>query len=87
MNTIPEESPDPPFTCPHCRQRSVEFHYVCPVCGRPFMRDYIDWRMHPRDPDLQGTLYHDPFWARVWLTLMILGIIGIVLIAIAGRFL
>lgn len=39
---------------------------------------------HPRDPELQGTLYHDPFWARLWLALMVLGIIGVALIAIAG---
>ena len=87
MNTTPEESLDLPFTCPHCRYRSAEFHYVCPACGRPFMRDYIDWRMHPRDPELRGTLYHDPFWARVWLALMVLGVVCMVLIEIAGRFL
>jgi hypothetical protein len=30
------------------------------------MRDYIDFRMHPRDPNLTATLFHDPFWARIW---------------------
>ncbi|WP_243668814.1 hypothetical protein [Methanoculleus chikugoensis] len=45
------------------------------------MRDYIDWRMHPRDPELRGgTWYYNRFWARVWLVLMILGLAFSVLV-------
>jgi hypothetical protein len=55
------------YHCPHCDFHDRVFHPVCPECGRPFMRDYIDWRMHPRDPDLTGTFFHDPFRAWFWL--------------------
>ncbi|MDO8873602.1 MAG: hypothetical protein Q7V05_12875 [Methanoregula sp.] len=82
---MPAESPEKPFTCPHCRHRSEEFHYVCPECGRPFMRDFIDWRMHPRDPDLRGTWYYNPFWARVWLVLAVLGLALAGLMVIAAN--
>jgi len=68
------------FTCPHCGRRSREFRSICPECGRPFMRDYIDWRMHPRDPELRGTWYYNRFWARVGLVLMILGLAFSVLV-------
>ncbi|SCL74222.1 hypothetical protein L21_0090 [Methanoculleus chikugoensis] len=44
------------------------------------MRDYIDWRMHPRDPELRGTWYYNRFWARVGLVLMILGLAFSVLV-------
>jgi hypothetical protein len=80
----PDEIPGKPFTCPHCRHQSGEFQYVCPECGRPFMRDYIDWRMHPRDPELRGTLYYTPFWAWVILVLTVLGLVMSVLVVVAG---
>jgi hypothetical protein len=47
------------------------------------MRDYIDGRMHPRDPDLRGTLYFNPFWARVILVLTALGLVATVLMVVA----
>jgi hypothetical protein len=43
-----------PFTCPKCGYADSEFHTICPECSRPFMRDYADTRIHPRDPDLTG---------------------------------
>ena len=77
----PDES-EPGFTCPHCRNKTGEFHYICPACGRPLMRDYIDWRMYPRDPELQGTWCYHPFWARIWLILAILGLGVFVLVMV-----
>jgi hypothetical protein len=59
------------FLCPRCNYRNSVFSAVCPACGRPFIRDYIDFRMHPRDPDLTATLFHDPFWARIWFILFV----------------
>lgn len=82
----PEDSAKKPFTCPHCGNRSDEFHNVCLECGRPFMRDYIDWRMHPRDPDLRGTFYYNPYWARVFLVLTALGLVVSVLVIVAECF-
>gem|GEM_PF-3866256 len=70
------------FICPHCRYRSDEFNFICPECGRPYMRDFIDWRMYPRDPELRGTLYYNPFWARIWLALTILGLVVAILVVI-----
>jgi predicted amidophosphoribosyltransferase len=58
-----------PFTCPKCGYADSEFHTVCPECGRPFMRDYADTQMHPRDPDPTGVVTMK-FWARVFLVLM-----------------
>lgn len=46
------------------------------------MRDFIDWRMYPRDPELRGTLYYNPFWARIWLALTILGLVVAILVVI-----
>lgn len=43
-----------PFTCPRCGYEDRVFHQVCPECGRPYFRDYIDTRDHPQDPDLTG---------------------------------
>jgi hypothetical protein len=63
-----------PFTCPRCGHEDSAFHVVCPECGRPFFRDYIDTRMHPRDPDLTGVCT-SRFWIRVFLVLMLGGII------------
>jgi len=57
------------FTCPKCSYADSEFHNTCPECGRPFMRDYTDTQMHPRDPDLTGVVTMK-FWARVFLVLM-----------------
>ena len=53
-----------PFTCPKCGYQDREFHQVCPECGRPFVRDYIDTRVHPGDPDPAG-IYSGKFRARV----------------------
>jgi len=60
------------FLCPHCGHGSKAFHPVCPECGRPFQRDYIDTRVHPRDPDLTGVVT-SRFWARVFLVLLGIG--------------
>jgi DNA-directed RNA polymerase subunit RPC12/RpoP len=62
-----------PFTCPHCGFNDDSFHQVCPECGRPFFRDYIDTRVHPRDPNPQG-IYKGKFWARIFLVLMLFGL-------------
>jgi hypothetical protein len=63
-----------PFTCPKCRHTDTVFHAVCPECGRPFFRDYIDTRMYPRDPDPTGVVTVK-FWALVLLVLTAGGII------------
>jgi hypothetical protein len=63
-----------PFTCPKCRYTDTVFHAVCPECGRPFMRDYIDTQVHPRDPDLTGVVTVK-FWARILLVMIVGGII------------
>jgi len=62
------------FTCPKCGYCSAEFHNICPECGRPFMRDYPDTQMHPRDPDPSGVVTVK-FWARIFLVLMLGSII------------
>jgi predicted RNA-binding Zn-ribbon protein involved in translation (DUF1610 family) len=62
---------DAVFRCPHCGQWSVDFHAVCPECGRPFIRDYVDVRVHPRDPDLTGVVV-SRFWARILLILVVI---------------
>jgi hypothetical protein len=85
----PVESPLP-FSCPHCGHEREKFHYICPECGRPLMRDYIDWRMYPRDHELQGTLFYNPFWARIWLglwlALLVLGFVVNISFTITGIF-
>jgi DNA-directed RNA polymerase subunit RPC12/RpoP len=58
------------FRCPHCGHKSPAFHQVCPECGRPFQRDYIDVRIHPRDPDPVGVVTRR-FWARVFILLVV----------------
>jgi|GEM_PF-1402160 len=63
------------YSCPHCDFRDRDFHAVCPACGRPFMRDYIDWQCHPKDPDLAGTFFHDNSWARFWLIAAIIAML------------
>jgi len=69
------------FSCPHCGYTDTAFHPVCPGCGRPFMRDYIDTQMHPRDPNPQG-VYRGRTWARIFLALLALsvafGLLGLV---------
>jgi len=62
-----------PFTCPKCGHKDTEFHAVCPECGRPFVRDFIDTQVHPRDPDPMG-IYAGKFWARVFFVLVLLGL-------------
>lgn len=77
--------PDPaPFTCPRCGYKDREFHTVCPECGRPYFRDYIDTRVHPRDPEPQG-VYKGKFWARVFLVCTLLGL-AIYLLGLFGVF-
>ncbi len=61
------------FTCPRCVYKDHEFHTVCPECGRPYFRDYIDTRVHPRDPEPQGVC-KGKFWARVFLVCTLLGL-------------
>jgi len=62
-----------PFVCPKCGYADGVFHSVCPSCGRPFVRDYTDTQVHPRDPDLTGVVT-STFWARVFLVLLLCGI-------------
>jgi len=57
------------FTCPRCNYQDTTFHSICPECGRPFQRDYIDVRVHPRDPDLTGVCT-SKFWAKIFLILI-----------------
>jgi len=61
------------FTCPRCGFRDTIFHQVCPECGRPFFRDYIDTQFFPRDPDPQG-ICKGKSWARVFLVLILIGL-------------
>ena len=63
-----------PFTCPKCGYADLKFHTICLECGRPFMRDYADTRIHPRDPDLTG-ICTVKFWARILLVLTVGGIV------------
>jgi hypothetical protein len=63
-----------PFVCPKCGHEDAEFHTLCPDCGRPFFRDYIDTRMHPRDPDLTGVCT-SRLWIWVFLVLLVGGIV------------
>ena len=69
-----------PFTCPKCGYKDSRFHKVCPECGRPFVRDFIDTQVHPRDPDPTG-IYSGKFWARVFLVSMLLGLAFYLLIS------
>ncbi len=62
-----------PFTCPRCGFNDESFHEVCPECGRPYFRDYIDTQVHPRDPNPQG-VFKGKFWAWVFLILTIFGL-------------
>jgi ribosomal protein L32 len=62
-----------PFTCPRCGYQDRIFHQVCPECGRPYFRDYIDTRVHPRDPEPQG-VYKGKFWALIFLVLILIGL-------------
>jgi len=62
-----------PFICPRCGHSDRIFHQICPNCGRPCFRDYIDGRMYPRDPNPQ-CIYKGKFWARVFLALSLLGL-------------
>jgi hypothetical protein len=47
-------------------------------CERPYFRDYIDTRFFPRDPNPQG-IYKGKFWVRVFLVLMLFGLVLIIL--------
>ena len=62
-----------PFTCPKCGYKEREFQHVCPECGRPFIRDFVDTRVHPRDPDPAG-IYSGKLWAWVFLVSTLLGL-------------
>jgi hypothetical protein len=55
-----------------CGTKSDRFHFICPECGRPLVRDSIDTRIYPRDPDLQGTFGFKKFWARIILVIVLL---------------
>ncbi len=67
-----EETKTPPYTCPRCSHQNGEFHAICPACSRPYVRDYIDTRFHPRDPNPAG-IYAGKIWAQVFLVLVLLG--------------
>jgi DNA-directed RNA polymerase subunit RPC12/RpoP len=69
-----QEITEKPFTCPKCGYRDSVFHPICPECGRPFMRDYLDTQVHPRDPDLTGVCT-SKFWIWVFLLSTLGGII------------
>lgn len=60
-----------PFTCSRCGYEDSEFFQVYPDCGRPYLWDYIDTQIHPRDPNPTG-IYQRKFWAWVFLGLMLL---------------
>jgi len=60
------------FFCPRCGFRDSAFHTICPACGRPFARDYVDKQMHPRDPDTTG-IFSGRLWARVFLACALAG--------------
>jgi predicted amidophosphoribosyltransferase len=78
-----EEPPAPPsFSCPHCGAVSDTFRNICPSCGRPYIRDYVDVRVHPRDSDLTGTFAFRKKWARVSLVLIMLAVILTVLMVL-----
>ncbi len=62
------------FSCPKCGYEDLQFHAVCPECGRPFMRDYADTQIHPRDPDLTG-ICTVKFLAWILLVLAVGGIV------------
>ncbi len=79
-----EPHPRHPFSCPHCGWESDTFHTICPACGRPYFRDYIDVRMHPRDSDPIGRFSYRRSWARVFLVLAVLLIVFLVLISVYG---
>ncbi len=53
------------FTCPECGYADRTFPAVCPECGRPFARDFVDTQMQPRDPDTTG-IFSGRLWARVF---------------------
>lgn len=77
-----------PFRCPKCGYRSYQFRMVCPGCGRRFVRDYIDTRLHPRDPDLTGVCT-SRFWIWIFLVFTLGGValgllLNLGLIACAG---
>lgn len=68
------EITEKPFACPKCGYRDSAFHPICPECGRPFMRYYLDTQVHPRDPDLTGVCT-SKFWIWVFLLSILGGII------------
>ncbi len=77
-----------PVRCPKCGYRSCQFRMVCPGCGRRFVRDSIDTRLHPRDPDLTGVCT-SRFWIWVFLVFTLGGVtlgllLNLGLIACAG---
>jgi hypothetical protein len=68
------EITETPFVRPKCGYRDAVFHPICPECGRPFMRDYLDTQVHPRDPDLTGVCT-SKFWIWVFLLSTLAGIL------------
>lgn len=66
--------PNGPFTCPHCGYTDKKYQNICPACGRPYIRDYIDTQMHPGDPNPTG-VYAGRFWAWVFLVMVLLGLV------------
>jgi len=62
-----------PFICPQCGHADKKYFIVCPGCGRPYIRDYIDTQMHPRDPNPTG-IYSGRFWAWVFLLTVLTGL-------------
>jgi hypothetical protein len=73
-----------PFSCRKCGHKDAEFHMICPECGRPAVRDFIDTRLYPRDPDPNG-IFSGKFWAKAFLIALFLGL-AVSLLASLGYF-
>jgi hypothetical protein len=71
----------PPFTCPKCGHEDSVFHEICPACGRPFFRDYIDTQVHPGDPDLTGVCT-----TRSWIWVFLILTLGGITIGLLASF-
>jgi len=61
------------FKCPRWGYTDKNFQEVCPECGRPYLRDYIDTQMHPGDPNPAG-IDSGRFRARAFLIPPLTGI-------------
>jgi hypothetical protein len=76
------KTPEVPCTCPHCGHPDEKFHPVRHECGRPYLRDFFDTQMHPRDPNSTG-IYSGRFREGVFLVLTLIGL-GLYLLSSFG---